>query len=457
MKKSTGLVLSAVLFFAVLLQAGGSSLLWEISGNGLASPSYLFGTIHIRDSWVFKLDRTLFDRMSACRTFASEIRFDDSFREKAVELMSLPGGRTLRDRFSPRDYRLIAVKLRQMTGFDIALFDRLKPVTLMALAVQQNMTNDTDLTLDEFLSKKAGEKGLELLGLETVEEQSETLTSLPDASVLRFFRQYDRATVRKYIAVMVETYCAGDVDALYSLGVESEEMDPDFTARVLTDRNVRLTGRMIAVMTDRPVFTAVGAAHLGGPGGMIDLLRNRGFTVLPVVAAVSQALGPSAGAEWTLHEFENRTISCLLPAEPEKVSTTVDSPGGPLQAVSYVLQPPAGGKVLAYGISCVEYPVADGSAFRGDKLDGLYDQATRNAALKVKGRIVSSRQVGDAGLAGRDCLIIYGGKSAIRLKIFFTGNRMVIFQVICAPGVRAGGDIDRFMDSVHVRRDRAEK
>jgi uncharacterized protein YbaP (TraB family) len=275
---------SAFVFFLILswldcqTEVFSQSLLWRISGNGTPSPSYLYGTIHIRDKQVFQWQDSIYARLGLCQAFAGELDLNADNIMKAVNYMMLPDGQTLRDRFSEEDYQMIKDAVRSCSGYDLALLDRFKPATLVSLCFIGNESENLEGSVDELLYKKAVESGKQVSGIETVEEQAALLDKIPDSYVLEYFRNLDdqKDELRK----LIRCYCRADLDSLWIL-MQDEESGSMLNDELIRTRNIRMTERVIPLIRQKSTFIAVGSGHLPGMEGIIALLRKEGFAVEP--------------------------------------------------------------------------------------------------------------------------------------------------------------------------------
>ena len=76
---------TAILFLSGLLSAqDNNSLLWEISGNGLDKPSYLYGTMHVSKKIAFRLDDVFFEALNKSEIVALESD-PDTWLDKHIE------------------------------------------------------------------------------------------------------------------------------------------------------------------------------------------------------------------------------------------------------------------------------------------------------------------------------------------------------------------------------------
>lgn len=265
------------------VQAEPSSLLWKITGNGLQQPSYLYGTIHIKDKRVFNFSDAVEKAFTSTPTFAMEIIPDSADQMKLLPLLLLDSGRTLQDLLSAEDYVFVQAQMQEKLGPQAVFMERFKPIFISSLLTLDKISKDFSVTVDEHFYKQAQEQNKTIRGIETVEEQLKALDAMTlkeQAEVLvEQLRDTDKAD--DMTDRMIDAYIAADLDDLMHLFVEAE-MPGDAYESLLTNRNHTMADRIILMTKDQPVFAAIGAGHLAGDEGVISLLRNKGYTVEPV-------------------------------------------------------------------------------------------------------------------------------------------------------------------------------
>lgn len=274
-------ILSGVFLILTVLisqQTNSQSLLWKITGNTLSSPSYLYGTIHIKDRRVFEWQDSVYARLGKCSTYAGELDLNMDNIMKAAGYMMLPDGQTLHDRFTPEEYNLVKDAVKSCSGYELALLDKLKPISLIALCFSVNSTEELEATVDELLYKKAVEGGKQVIGLETVEEQVVLLDKIPDSYVLEYFRNLDEQ--EKEFENLIRFYRNADLDSLW-LMMQDEESGSMLNDEMIRVRNHRMTERILPLIRNQSTFIAIGSGHLPGNEGIIALLRNEGYIVEP--------------------------------------------------------------------------------------------------------------------------------------------------------------------------------
>jgi uncharacterized protein YbaP (TraB family) len=267
------------------------ALLWEISGNGLKKPSYLFGTIHIISEKEFFWPEKTTASLLKCSRLTMELDMGKQM-EMAMQMMVLSpmkDGKKLADLLSPEDYQLVRgyfeteVPEVRMSGF--AFFENYKPFILSSLLYTKMIEGPAKSYEMELLGLAKGK--LETAGLETVGEQMEVFDQIPYAEqaegiveMVRALQSGDQSTAAS-LGEMVRMYRTQHVDSLYYSSLDQEDLK-GFEDKLLHNRNRNWIPKIAAMAKEQPTFFAVGAGHLGGPQGVIRLLRGAGFHVVPV-------------------------------------------------------------------------------------------------------------------------------------------------------------------------------
>src|SRR5665213_1687839 len=184
--------LTAFMLFSINYIFCQNTLLWQISGNGLKSPSYLYGTIHLSDPRAFQFNDSVMPKLNESQAYAMEINMDSVDESSLIGKMMLDDGKTLADIFSKKDYKLIKKALKKSTGFDIALFNHMKPFVILTLIESTNTVKGSGEELDLFLAKKAKDQGKKVIGIETVDEQMDVISKMPPALVMDYIKNMNK-------------------------------------------------------------------------------------------------------------------------------------------------------------------------------------------------------------------------------------------------------------------------
>ncbi|HEV7347449.1 TraB/GumN family protein [Telluribacter sp.] len=279
------LVVLTVAGFTVRAQAPAEpSLLWEITGKGLTRPSYLYGTIHLICPGDFVLSDTLKQRLQRTEQLALELDMDDpGMMMSMAQLMLMQENKQLSGLLNQTDYTRLNRFFRDSVGMNIGPFERAKPFVLMSLLFNR-VLNCQPQSYEMMLMGLAKKQQMEVVGLETVKEQMAVFDSIPYQDQARMLVQMidNLPKARTEFVQMVDLYKKQDVAGLYRMTRESDFDMQGQEEVLLNGRNRRWIPLMATMMTQKPTFFAVGAAHLGGEEGVITLLRKQGYTVKPV-------------------------------------------------------------------------------------------------------------------------------------------------------------------------------
>lgn len=276
-----GLIASAASLNA---QAQDNSLLWQITGNNLSKPSFLFGTIHLicPDDYIWT------EKMKSSLDRAEKVCFELDLSDPDVNMQIVAGmtdntNKKLPDYFSTEQYKLLSRFVKDSLNMDIALFEKMKPIMLEIFisATKINCTNP--ISYEDSIMKVAEAEGKKIMGLEVPKEQITDLEHIPVETVIKYLLE-DIQTATKIdteYRQLVNAYKQQDLPGLYSLITNSSDLENE-KGPLLYDRNRKWTARIMDKMEVASVFFAVGAGHLYGPLGVIELLRKKGYKIEPI-------------------------------------------------------------------------------------------------------------------------------------------------------------------------------
>lgn len=273
--------------------AEDQSLLWRVSRPQTSHTSYIFGTIHLQDSTVFRQRDTVLMLLDACTTFAAEIHLDS-----AQKIMMNPGvimrssGSLYDDLDTPTVRRLMTLLDKRMPGLS-ALIPRLKPGTLTALLAMGQDEATAPEAMDVFLWNLAKRKQRDVVGLEFVSEQIQLLDTMGVEGLKRIAWDSTNESSDD-LRQIVDAYRNENLRELSIIAADTSIMAGIELESLNDDRNHRLVERMVPLLERGRTFVAVGALHLTGNESVITLLRQRGWTVTPVTGSQrSQWLTPA--------------------------------------------------------------------------------------------------------------------------------------------------------------------
>ena len=277
--------LSLTFFIGIVSAISAQSLLWKVTGKDIASPSYLYGTFHIQDDRVFSFDSTVWKAYNSCEAFAGELLFDDIDMKTVRQSMMLPKGQTISDMLSKEDFAILDSICKAKLGASAIFLNTMKPFFLVTSIQQMDFNHDQEEALDMFFQKQAQQQGKSCYGLEKYIDQINALDAIPLKDQVNMMVQFLHDT-NKVAAdendKLIQTYLAFELDSLVEM-TQDTSLPPQFGKILVDKRNITMAKGFRKIAKKEHLFCAVGAAHLGGKKGIIALLRQKGYTVEPVL------------------------------------------------------------------------------------------------------------------------------------------------------------------------------
>lgn len=261
------------------------ALLWEISGNNLEKASYLFGTIHLACEGDVELRPEIQAAFDASENLILEMAMDDpALMTKMMQASISTDGKTISEKLGKDLAVKVDLLLLEKMGTGLNSFDQLNlptfstQMSLLSLDCPMALGYDMMLTLEAQRLKK------EIVGLESIEKQIEILFAQSDEEAIQTI-QYIVDNLDEFILEtqqLMELYQQQNIQEMYNFTKRAFD-DPKYPSgnieKFLDERNQNWIPIIEKHIQSRPSFIAVGAAHLAGEQGVIQLLRNQGFTV----------------------------------------------------------------------------------------------------------------------------------------------------------------------------------
>ncbi|HXS36283.1 MAG TPA: TraB/GumN family protein [Flavipsychrobacter sp.] len=285
------LLFSAITFITCTISSAqktdtiGNSLLWRISSKDMNKPSYLFGTIHL----ICPTDYIWTKKMEECFKKCDEVCFEMDLADPRVMMQiatwMIDKDKKLKDYFTEDQYRIIQHYFKDSLGIDITMFQfqQVKPVMLESLLALKTVSCPNPVAYEDKLKSKAIKNKKKVAGLEDPQEQIALLENIPIDTVVKELLEstQGKSNDQEEYETLIKAYKKQDLSKLYSL-IQASKSDGDNLDEFIDERNEKWIGRMEERMEQKSVFFAVGAGHLWGEKGVINLLRQEGYTVEPV-------------------------------------------------------------------------------------------------------------------------------------------------------------------------------
>lgn len=281
-----GILFTANVFSALCGKQGfNDGLLWKISGNGLQEPSYIFGTLHLICPDDFIIFPGILEKLDKSTRLVLELDLSDPQLLMGIQMgMVMKNGAELSDFLNVEEMELAKSFFMDSLSMDIGILSRIQPFFLSTL-LYPHILNCFPQSYEQYFLDQAREREMEVIGLETLEEQLhvfEALTYREQADLLmEILKEYNEK--RMEFSRMLDLYLAADLDGLWQIFEETKTGTEEFNSRLLQDRNHRWIERMTSLMDQGSVFFALGAGHLPGDEGVLQLLVEKGYVLERVV------------------------------------------------------------------------------------------------------------------------------------------------------------------------------
>ncbi|MGH1419507.1 MAG: TraB/GumN family protein [Hyphomicrobiaceae bacterium] len=271
----------------------GEAILWKVERDGLPT-SYLFGTVHLTDPRAQQFSDQMLGALAMSKYLALEVA--DLTPEKTSQAIAASAksvlftdGKRLDKLLDSKEYAFVAQTLKK-SGMPTGLAPLFKPwIVTMIMSVpdcERKKVAKGELVVDMRLGQEARRLGIEVVGLETIESQLSAMAAVPlqdQLQILRASLKYMKQTndlsetvLQLYLARRISATLPFQAALARRVGI-NPDVYKSFTRELLTKRNLRMRNKIISMLEKNSTFVAVGALHLPGDTGLVNILRQAGF------------------------------------------------------------------------------------------------------------------------------------------------------------------------------------
>ncbi len=288
LQKGRTVVLPIIVALALLapLYAAGHNFLWKATGRG--GVVYLAGSVHMLSQDYYPLAPALEDSFKDSDLLVEEVDLNEMLAPEAqLSILTkgmLPDGQTLDKVLTPATYAAVSKSVGSL-GAPMEALHRFKPwmlaIALEGLVLQQGGF-DPNLGLDKHFYDLAQEAGKPVQGLETAAYQMSRFDDMTMAQQDRFLADTlkELDTEKTSVNQLAGAWKSGDAPMVEQIVLKDLKSDPVMYQRLLVERNRNWLPKIDALFSRRGhAFVVVGAAHLVGPDGLLQMLRAKGYTV----------------------------------------------------------------------------------------------------------------------------------------------------------------------------------
>ncbi|HSK14290.1 MAG TPA: TraB/GumN family protein [Phnomibacter sp.] len=263
-----------------------NTLLWEVSGGGLQSPSYFLGTMHIlcpEDAW---LSASVKEILGGVKAIYLEMDLDNMVAMMgAMRAMTMRNDTTLADLLTEEELTAVQAYFADKLPLPFAMLKRYKPMLLAGMMAEQMLPCKAGSGTESLLMAEAKKRKLSIEGLETPAFQAGLFDSIP-------YRQQAQELIKAINDTgeensdaaerMLNAYSRQDLQALDELTKSEEGGMAGYLDLLLYGRNRTWAEKFVKIAESAPHLFAVGAGHLPGEEGVLNLLRQKGYQLRPL-------------------------------------------------------------------------------------------------------------------------------------------------------------------------------
>lgn len=262
------------------------TFLWTVKSN--SNTVYILGSVHLLKKENYPLNPAIEFAFERANNLVLEVDLNGPGQENLAQSLLKkgmnPDGKTLQESVTPETYQLAEKRAKEI-GIEIQAFSRLKP-WLVALTIStvklQSLGFDPNYGVDKYFSDKARKAKKETLGLETVAYQINLFDGMSSSAQEMLLLQTlkDLDVMEKEVTRIIRSWTTGDIETAEKILLESFREYPDVYQRLISDRNRMWLPQIEGLLKGKEdCLVIVGAGHLVGQGGVIELLRGRGYSV----------------------------------------------------------------------------------------------------------------------------------------------------------------------------------
>jgi uncharacterized protein len=274
-------------FSAIAQNESGKQFLWEVNQD--SATVYLVGSIHMLDESIYPLPSPYTDAFNSSDQLILEMNLDSLDLGMVTGLLLKRGvytdSRTLKGMLPDSTWQLAKAKIESF-GFDISMMNKFRPwfvmLTISALEMQ-NRGFKAEHGLDMYFYNLAKEKAMPISGLESLADQVMMFDDVPDSVQVRVLQHslVDSESQSDQLDDIVSAWRNGDTKGIEDIVMGDLKASPEAYDAVLVKRNHNWYPKIRRLLNKRKTtFVVIGAGHLIGDEGLLELLRKDGYQVI---------------------------------------------------------------------------------------------------------------------------------------------------------------------------------
>jgi uncharacterized protein YbaP (TraB family) len=425
-------------------------LLWEISGKNLKKPSYLFGTMHVSSKVAFHLGDAFYTSIKNADVVALETNPDemqDDYTQSVFQKVRAAQGRRrsgvlARNTFTLSDSRNL---LQAALSYDPEMLNQLLYRSYLTMEEFEENT-----FLDLYIYQVGKKLGKRATGVENFRESEQlVLEALRDMAKEMKGRKNraDDLDEDEYKMlqphILTDAYRSGNLDLLDSLSRKQYRSDA-FLEKFLYRRNENMFHAIDSIVQRSSLFVGVGAAHLPGERGLINMLRKAGYAVKPI------RMGERDSEQKDQIE-KLRVEQTFATQTSEDGWFQVDLPGKLYDFSNQDLLVQRQYADLANGTYYAVSRVKTNALFLGQSPEAILSRVDSLLYEHIPGKILSKTPVTKNGYPGFNVTNRSRRGDSQRYQILVTPFEVFIFKMSGTGDYVEGKEADRFFNSIRLK------
>lgn len=262
-------------------------IFWEVKGKH--NTVYLLGSVHMLKAADSMLPTEAMHAYAASQVLVMELDLNgagaESLLESGVEAVTLPEGQSLADAVGPQLYAQLLARARPL-GLEPEILSHFQPWFAALMLQQLELAKsgfDASAGVDQQFALLAQADHKPIIGLETVDEQLGLFAQLSLEQQRQFLRStlQESDSAQSQTDAVVSAWQRGDTAALERLLRQETAESPELYRLLTTDRNRRWLPKIMQLLNgDQNYLVIVGALHLIGHDGVIELLQRQGYSAV---------------------------------------------------------------------------------------------------------------------------------------------------------------------------------
>ncbi|MFZ4058585.1 MAG: TraB/GumN family protein, partial [Ferruginibacter sp.] len=425
------------------------SLLWEITGNGLKKPSYLFGTMHVSNKMAFHLSDSFYAALKSVDAVALELN-PELWQRQMVQL-------ELHKAQYAEYTAAFETEYFDENSFRIKKYDEVlktalhtEPTAVNSL-LYRSYKNSEDFEEDTFLDLYIFQTGRKLgkraSGVENYYETEQIILEAYAEMAKEKKLQADNETPdypEDYEQKLQEAYRNGNLDVFDSLDIVTERSKA-FREKFLYKRNEIQANSIDTIVQKSALFVGVGASHLPGERGVIELLRKKGYQLRPIKMANRDAVAREninrlkVPVTFTETKAADGFYSVAVPGKMYQLNEGQF----PCDRWQYA--------DMSNGAYYLVTRIKTHAAFIGETEKDVLKRVDSFLYENIPGKIISKKSIIKNGYNGVDISNRTRRGDVQRHQIFITPFEILIFKMNGSENYVVGSEAEQFFNSIQLK------